>query len=71
MTPPPQKFVTGALVRGIPYASGYVQYPLIGIVICESERSNWWGGEYTRWYSILAENGKIVEELEKYIEEIN
>jgi hypothetical protein len=65
--PPHPKFSTGTLVRGIPYASGYVQYPLIGIVICESERSNWWGDEYTRWYKILAENEKIIEEIEEYI----
>jgi hypothetical protein len=62
------RFKSGCLVRGIPYANGYVQYPLIGIVICESERSNWWGDEYTRWYKILTENGKIIEEVEEYIQ---
>ncbi len=44
---------------------------MIGIIIRESDRSNWWGDSYTRWYVILAENGKIVEEVEKYIEPIS
>lgn len=61
------KFSPGALVVGIPYSSEYVQKSMIGMIICESDRSNWWGDEYIRWYEILAENGKIVEELEKYL----
>lgn len=43
---------------------------MTGIVLRESDRSNWWGDEYIRWYEILAENGKIVEEVEKYLEEV-
>lgn len=70
MKPPPPKFANGTLVRGIPFASNYIQHPMLGIIICESERSNWWGEDYTRWYKILAENGKIVEEVEKYIDAI-
>lgn len=64
------RFTTGSLVRGVQYASEYIQHSMVGIVICESDRSNWWGDEYIRWYEILAENGKIVEEVEKYLEEV-
>jgi hypothetical protein len=42
MNPPPQKFLPGTLVKGIPFANDYIQYPMIGIIICESDRSNWW-----------------------------
>jgi hypothetical protein len=70
MNPPPQKFLPGTLVKGIPFANDYIQHPMIGIIICESDRSNWWGDIYTRWYRLLAENGKIVEEVENYIEPI-
>ncbi len=62
------KFQPGTLVKGVPYASEYIQYSMVGIIIRESPRSNWWGDEYTRWYVILGENGKIVEEVEKYLE---
>lgn len=68
MRPPPRKFLPGTLVKGISYASEYVQYPMLGLILQESPRSNWWGNTYTRWYYILAENGKIVEEVEKYID---
>lgn len=68
MKPPPRKFASGMLVKGISYASEYVQYPMLGMILYESPRSNWWGDTYTRWYYILAENGKIVEEVEKYID---
>lgn len=70
MLPPSPKFIPGDFVVGIPFATEYAQYPMKGIVICESERSNWWGDTYTRWYKILTENGKIVEEVEKYIEAV-
>lgn len=69
-TPPPVKFKTGTLVKGIPFASDYFQHPMVGIILYESDRSNWWGETYTRWYKILAENGKIVEEVETYIDAI-
>jgi len=68
LTPPPQKFFPGDLVRGVPYSGGpYVQHPMTGIIIRESSRSNWWGETYTRWYDILAENGKIVQEIERHV----
>lgn len=70
MKPPPPKFSRGALVKGIPFASDYIQYSMVGMIISESDRSNWWGDDYTRWYKILAENGKIVEEVEKYLDAI-
>ena len=70
MKPPPPKFSRGTLVKGIPFAGDYIQYSMVGIIICESGRSNWWGDDYTRWYKILAENGKIVEEVEKYLDAI-
>lgn len=70
LKPPPPKFSSGTLVVGASYASEYVQYPIKGIILRESERSNWWGDVYTRWYEILAENGKIVEEVEKYLDAI-
>jgi hypothetical protein len=47
MNPPPQKFLPGTLVKGIPFANDYIQHPMIGIIICESDRSNWWGDIYT------------------------
>lgn len=70
MKPPPPKFIQGTLVQGIPFANNYVQHPMLGIILSESDRSNWWGNEYTRWYKILAENGKIVEEVERYLDAI-
>ena len=70
MQPPQPKFLPGTLVRGIPYAVHHKQYPMIGIVIRESSRSNWWGTEYHRWYEILAENGVIVEDVETSIVEV-
>ena len=70
MKPPKPKFLRGTLVQGFPFASDYVQHPSMGVVICESHRSNWRGDTYTRWYKILAENGKIVEEVEKYLDAI-
>lgn len=68
MKPPLKKFPAGTLIKGIWHASDYVQYPLLGIVLNESPLSNWYGSTYTRWYYILIENGKIVEELEKCID---
>jgi len=59
------------LVVGIPYVSEYVQYPMTGITLKESPRSNWWGDDYTRWYYILSENGKVVEEVKKYIDKVS
>ena len=70
LKPPPPKFPPGTLVIGVSHASEYVQHPMKGVVLRESDRSNWWGDTYTRWYEILAENGKIVEEIEKYIDAI-
>ena len=37
------KFEPGSLVCGVPYASEYVQHPMMGIIIKESSRSNWLG----------------------------
>lgn len=70
MNPPPPKFQRGTLVQGIPFSGNFMQHPMVGIIIDESERSNWWGDTYTRWYKILAENGKVVEEVEKYLDAI-
>lgn len=70
MKPPKKKFKSGTLVKGINYTSDYVQVPMTGIILQESPRSNWWGDTYTRWYYILAENGRIVEEIEKYIDAV-
>lgn len=70
LKPPQPRFKTGDFVVGIPYVSEYVQHAMRGIVLEESDRSNWWGDTYTRWYKILAENGKVVEEVEKYLDAI-
>lgn len=70
LKPPTPLFKEGDLVAGVPYASEYVQHPMRGIILGESDRSNWWGDTYTRWYRILADNGKIVEEIEKYLDAI-
>lgn len=67
---PPLKFPVGTLVRGVPFSGTFLQHPMKGIILCESDRSNWWGDTYTRWYKILTENGKIVEEVEKYLDAI-
>lgn len=67
---PPPKFKPGMLVVGVPYASEHMQYAMKGIILRESQRSNWWGDTYTRWYEVLTETGKIVDELEKYLDAI-
>lgn len=41
-----------------------------GVVLCASDRSNWRDVTYTLWYKLLAENGKVVEEVEKYLDTI-
>lgn len=69
-SPPPAKFIPGNLVKGIPFAGDFIHQPMIGMIICESKRSNWRGNTYTRWYKILSENGKVVEEVEKYLDAI-
>jgi len=42
---------------------------MIGVIIKESKRTNYWGDTLHRWWWILVENGQMIEEVENYIEE--
>ena len=42
--------------------------PLVGIVLYESPRTNWWGDDANRWWYVLCENGKVIEETENYMD---
>lgn len=63
-------FSPGDLIQGVPWGSEYVQYPMKGIVLGESDRSTFVGDVFVRWYRILTEEGRIVEELERLIEPV-
>ena len=68
----------GDLVKGKPYNtrfSGAVITPMtgiinLGIIIRESNRTNYWGDTIHKWWWILTENGQMIEEVENYIENV-
>ena len=63
----------GDLVKGKPYNprfSGATITPMIGVIIKESKRTNYWGDTLHRWWWILVENGQMIEEVENYIENV-
>ena len=64
----------GDLVKGKqPYNtrfSGAVITPMTGIIIKESNRTNYWGDTIHKWWWILTENGQMIEEVENYIENV-
>ena len=59
----------GDLVRG---KQGFAKgTPLMGIIIKESDRSNTWGDERHQWWSVLCEEGVLVDEVETLLEVIS
>ena len=59
----------GDLVRGEMW-EGWVgpSRSMTGIIVRESPRSNSWGDEDHRWWVVLCEDGKLIEEVENYME---
>ena len=41
---------------------------VIGIIVRESPRTNWWGDERYVWWVVVCDDGKLIEETENYME---
>jgi len=39
-----------------------------GVIVRESDRSNEWGGDLHRWWWVLCDDGRLVEEVEGNLE---
>jgi len=59
----------GDLIRG---KQGFWKgTPLIGIIIKESDRSNTWGDEKYKWWTVLCEGGEVIDEMESLMEVVD
>ena len=39
----------------------------LGVILGPSDRTNVWGDEVHRWWWIVTNDGRVVEEVEKYL----
>ena len=48
--------------------NGLPGYPILGIIVSESPRTNTWGGKVIRWWWVLTVDGRLEQEVEGYME---
>jgi hypothetical protein len=56
----------GDLVRGS--AQLRLVSPVLGIIVGESPRTNTWGDQVIRWWWVLTVDGRLEQEVERYME---